>query len=111
MSSAEKARKITNLLTICIKAGKTVKGFDSVCTAMKENKISCVLAASDTSAKTLKETAFMCEKYNVKLVEIPVTKEEIGKLCGKQTAVTGICDSGFAEKLAQLAGESNTAGN
>lgn len=106
--SSEQIRKISNLLTICIKAGKTVKGFDSVCTAMKENKIICVLAASDTSAKTLKETAFMCDKYSTRLVNIPITKEEIGRLCGKQTAVIGVCDSGFAAKFAQLAEENGT---
>lgn len=103
--NSEMKRKISNLLTICIKAGKVVKGYDSVCEAMKEKKVSCVLTACDASEKTLKETAFMCSKYDVSLVRTPLTKEETGSLAGKQTAVLAVCDKGFAGKFIQLAGD------
>ena len=38
--NSEKKRKTADLLTICIKAGKTVKGFDSSMDAVKEGKAS-----------------------------------------------------------------------
>ncbi len=101
--SSEKKQKIINLLTICIKAGKTVKGFDSVCSAIKENTVSCVMTASDISAKSLKEISFVCGKYNVPLIAAELTKEEFGVYTGKQTAVFAVCDSGFAEGFGKIA--------
>lgn len=109
--SLQRKQKTADLLTICIKAGKTVKGFDSVCTAMKEGKAECVLTASDISEKSLKETAFMCGKYNTALVKTQLTKEETGRFTGKQTAVIAVCDKGFALKFRQLAEEDCTEGS
>lgn len=94
--------KTADLLSICIKAGKTVKGFDSVCSAVKEGRVFCVLAASDISAKTLKETVFVCSKYNVPVVGSGLAKESIGMLTGKQTAVVAVCDKGFAKRFIQI---------
>lgn len=100
--SSEQKQKIINLLTICIKAGKTIKGFDSVCDTLKEGLASCVMTASDASEKTVKETAFMCDKYNVDLLKTDLSKEEISGFVGKQTAVIAICDKGFAEQFKKL---------
>ncbi len=103
--SLQQKQKIINLLTICIKAGKTVKGFDSVCEAMKNKSVSCVLTAADISPKSLKETAFMCGKYSTVHLETELTKEEIGQFAGKQTAVIAVCDKGFADKFISLCSE------
>ncbi|MBQ8297761.1 MAG: ribosomal L7Ae/L30e/S12e/Gadd45 family protein [Ruminococcus sp.] len=100
--SLQQKQKITNLLTICIKAGKIVKGYDSVVEAMKGSTVSCVMTAADISPKTLKETAFMCSKYNTVLIQTELTKEEIGQFAGKQTAVIAVCDKGFADKFMTL---------
>lgn len=102
--SSERKQKIISLLTICIKAGRTVKGFDTVCEAMKSGTVFCVMTAADASAKTVKETAFMCSKYKTPLIETELTKEEIGLYAGKQTAVLAVCDKGFADKFKRLAG-------
>lgn len=94
--SLEKKRRTADLLTICFKAGKAVKGFDSAVEAVKSNTAKCVITASDASEKTVKETAFFCDKYNVPLFGSELSKEEIRTLCGKSTAVIAVCDSGFA---------------
>ena len=106
--SSQNKQKIVNLLTICMKAGKKVKGYDSVCEAMKKKLVSCVLTASDISQKSLKETAFMCGRYAVPLVQTELTKEEIGRLSGKQSAVLAVCDKGFSDRFISL---SETAGD
>jgi ribosomal protein L7Ae-like RNA K-turn-binding protein len=95
-------QKKINLLTICIKAGKTVRGYDSVCEEMKSGRVSCVMTAADISAKSLKETKFMCSRYGVNHIETELTKEEIGHISGKQTAVIAVCDEGFAKRFAEL---------
>ncbi len=96
------SKKTANLLTICLKAGKTVKGFDSVCDAVKNGTAFCVLTASDASEKTVKEIYFVCGKYSVPIFRTELTKEEIGILCGKITAVIAVCDKGFADGFAKI---------
>jgi ribosomal protein L7Ae-like RNA K-turn-binding protein len=95
-------QKIADLLTICIKAGKTVRGFDSVCDALKSGNVYCVMTASDVSAKTFKEVEFVCHKYNTPHIESGLSKEETGRFTGKQTGVIAVCDKGFAERFIQL---------
>ena len=94
--SSDRKQKTPDLLTICNKAGKTVKGFDSVCAAVAEGKAFCVLTAADASAKTRKEAAFVCGKYGVTLLDTELTKDDTARLCGKASAVIAVCDKGFA---------------
>lgn len=110
MNSQQK-QKIINLLTICIKAGKTVRGYDSVCEALKNKLVCCVLTAADVSAKTLKETAFMCSKYSVPVIETSISKEEISGFTGRQTAVIAVCDKGFADRFIMISGEKTSCDN
>lgn len=106
MNSAEK-RKTADLLTICIKAGKTVRGFDSAKESVVNNKAYCVLAACDVSPKTLKEVNFMCGKNNIPVLVTELSKAEIGVLCGKETAVIAVCDKGFSEGFAKITADKN----
>ena len=85
--NSEKKRKTADLLTICIKAGRAVKGFDSSMDAVKDGKAFCVLTACDASPKTLKEVDFVCGRYEI---------VHLRRLCGKETAVIAVCDEGFA---------------
>lgn len=96
------SKKTANLLTMCMKAGKTVKGFDSSCDAVKNGTAYCVLTASDASEKTVKEIDFICRKYSVPLIRTELSKDEIGQLCGKVTAVIAVCDKGFADGFAKI---------
>lgn len=94
--NSEKKRKTADLLTICIKAGRAVKGFDSSMDAVKDGKAFCVLTACDASPKTLKEVDFVCGRYEIVHLRTELAKDEIGRLCGKETAVIAVCDEGFA---------------
>lgn len=100
--SSEKTRKTADLLTICLKAGRTVKGFDSAADAVKNGKAFCVLTASDASAKTVKEISFICGRQGVPVLETELEKAELGRLCGKDTAVIAVCDKGFADGFAKI---------
>lgn len=101
----QQKRKTADLLSVCLKAGKAVKGFDSMKEAVLSGKVFCVLAASDASEKTVKEARFVCGKAGVPVFVTELEKAEIGRLCGKDTAVIAVCDKGFAggfEKIAAL---------
>ena len=95
-------QKTADLLSICIKAGKAAKGFDSVCEAVKTGKAYCVLAACDASEKTIKEIAFICEKHDVPLFKTELSKDDIGSLFKKPTAVIAVCDEGFCGGFAKI---------
>ncbi len=100
------SRRTADLLTICFKAGKAVKGFDSSEEAVKNGNASCLLTASDASEKTVKETAFIGNKYSVPVYGIPLAKEDISRLCGKATAVIAVTDKGFAEGFRKIISQS-----
>lgn len=102
--SSETKRKTEGLLTICMKAGKAVKGFDSAKEAADTGKAFCILTASDASEKTVKEVRFFSEKINIPVYVTELDKSEIGKLCGKDTAVIAVCDKGFAGGFERILG-------
>lgn len=106
MNSGKK-QKTADLLTICIKAGKAVKGFDSAKEAVLNGKAYCVLTAYDVSPKTLKEVRFMCGKNDISVLVTELEKAEIGILCGKETAVIAVCDKGFSEGFTKIIVDKN----
>lgn len=101
-SEAQKKRKTADLLTICIKSRRAVKGFDSTCEEVRAGRAYCVLTASDASDKTVKETEFLCGKAGIPVLRTELTKAELGALCGKETAVIAVCDKGFAGGFARI---------
>ena len=103
--NSEKNRRTANLLGICIRAGKTVKGFDSAVEAAKNGTAKSLLTASDASEKTVKEVEFYCGKYGVKHFRTELSKTDIGKLCGKDTAVIAVTDQGFTDGFEKIISE------
>lgn len=101
--NSEKKQKTADLLTICLKAGKAVKGFDSSKEAVEKGKAFAVLTASDASDKTVKEIRFVCGKYNIPVIVTDLDKADFGCYCGKETAVLAICDKGFAGGFLKIA--------
>lgn len=95
-------KKTADLLTICFKAGKAVKGFDSAVEAVKTGTAYCIITASDASEKTVKEAVFYCEKYGKPHIRSEISKSEIGSLCGKETAVIAVCDKGFSDGFMKI---------
>ncbi|MCM1132238.1 MAG: ribosomal L7Ae/L30e/S12e/Gadd45 family protein [Ruminococcus flavefaciens] len=101
MNSGKK-QKTADLLTICIKAGKAVKGFDSAKEAVAGGSACCILTAVDISPKTLKEVRFMCGKSDIPVLVTELGKADTAVLCGKETAVIAVCDKGFAEGFGRI---------
>ena len=99
------SQKVINLLTICRKAGKMVTGFDVSLNALKDGCSKCILIASNTSPKTIKELKFQIEKNkisNVKILNMSMTIEEVDCYIGVYAGIIAICDSGFAKSFEKL---------
>lgn len=96
--------KFFNLITMCIKAGKLLKGFDISMDAVKNGEVFLVMTASDISPKTLKEVRFVCEKNkSVRVAELPFSIDELSMSIGRKAGVVAVSDKGFADKLYEYA--------
>ncbi|MCQ2464133.1 MAG: 50S ribosomal protein L7 [Oscillospiraceae bacterium] len=96
--------KFFNLLTICEKSGKLVKGFDISKEAVTGGKASCVMVTSDVSARTLKEAVFMCKNFpELPVVNLPFTMKDMENSIGRKAGVLAVCDKGFADRLREYA--------
>ncbi len=88
-----------NLLGLANKAGKVITGEDKIINHIKNNKISLVIVATDSSPNTQKKYNDKCAYYNTKCL-VYGTVEEISKAIGKNNRVAiGISDTGFTKGL------------
>lgn len=94
--------RTANLLGICVKAGKLVKGFDSVCAEIDSGRACCILTAADASEKTVKELRFRCGSRDIPVLKTELTKAELCRILHKETAAAAVCDKGFAAAFARI---------
>ena len=94
--------RLLSLLGLCRRAGRLTLGFDPVVDSINLKKAKLVIAASDCSHHTAKDTLTVCHKMGVKSYVVPYTKDEISLAVGKYTAVLSITDDGFAKKAETL---------
>ena len=92
-------KKLTGFLGLIRRAGKLVIGCDPVVQSMADGKSKLVVMASDISANTKKVILRNNEIYGVKLITLPISKEEMSIAVGKTAAVLSVEDSGFAAGL------------
>lgn len=85
-------------LTLMMKAGKIMPGLELTVEAMKKGRIFLVLTASDVAPKTKKEIIFKADG-DVPILDVGMTKFEIGKAISKPLGIMGIMDKGLAEKI------------
>ena len=76
-------------------------GMDMTVESLKRGKASLVVAASDVSAKSLKEITFNADKSKVKVLvlswcDMQTLSHAIGRKCG----ILSVNDKGFAEAIA-----------
>ena len=95
--------KISGLLGICRKAGRTVIGTELTIEAIRSGKKSpyLVLIAQDASENTVKRITDCCRYYELDTERLSMTGAELGPLLGKsgEVAVVGVCDEGFAKAI------------
>lgn len=94
--------KLSNLLTICRKAGQLELGFDPMKEALSAGKAYAVIIACDISPKTEKEVRFFAGKNDVPVGKADMTIEEAYRSFGKRAGIFTVCGSGFAEKALEI---------
>ena len=86
-----------NLLGLCKKAGRLELGDTPCSQAVAEKNSRLVILASDISEGTRRRTEFFCEVHQARILSLPFTKDELGKIVGrKSVAQASITDAGLA---------------
>lgn len=94
--------KLLNFLGLCRRAGKLTTGNDAALETVRNGESEAVIIARDISHNTEKKLLKTCEEYNVKLIKIDRTKEELSLAVGRFTAVASVTDRGFARNIEKL---------
>ena len=98
--------KIQGLLGLCKRAGKLITGTDLVLEAVRSGKKRpyCVLLCKDASANTEKKVRNCCTHYEMMLLQLPMTGEELAHCTGKTgvVATAAVTDDGFMKALLAL---------
>ena len=96
------AIRLQNLLGICRKAGKLELGAEPSVRALTAGRLYGVLVCLDTSEKSRKEARFHCARAGVPCLDIPLTKQDVGRCAGRGAGVLGVSDEGFFRRMAEL---------
>lgn len=91
--------KITQDITLAKRAGKLIMGFDVVKDTLQNKTCKLLVISEDVSEKTRKEVLFLANKYEMDIVFIDLTLDELWYLVGKRVGVMCLADDGFANKI------------
>lgn len=98
--------KLVGMLGFARRAGKVVYGFDAVLKDITAGKTKVVVLSSDASPRTSEKIKGACYNFRMKLVVLPITKEQLGRAIGRDDiAVAAVYDRSFAERILELARE------
>ena len=98
-SRLENRQKVLNLISLAMKAGKTVSGEFSTEKAVKSGKARLVVVSEEASDNTRKMFTNQCTYYRVPICFFG-RKDELGHSMGKEfRASIAIMDEGFASAL------------
>lgn len=95
----DKEQKAMSAISMSRKAGKLLWGFDTVVSAAQAGKVKLILLASDLSAKTKKEIAFVCQKTKIRSVEMRFDMQQLQQGIGKRSGVLAVTDQGFSDHI------------
>ena len=95
--------KSANLLSMCIRAGRAVKGFDAVCDEIESKRACCVIFACDAAERTVRNIVRICGENNVPVYASELSRAEMGRFFRSDTAaVAAVCDKGFAKAFGRI---------
>lgn len=94
--------RITGLLGLATRAGKTVFGTESSKEAIEKKKVKLLIVAEDAAERTKKNFEEICHKYGV-CMKIVLTINEISSSIGQSNkAIVGIKDKNFSEEILKI---------
>ena len=97
--------KLLSFLGIAMRAGSIVFGMDEVKKNILKNKIKLILTANDISDNSYLKIQKFSVVNNIEFLKIKNTKDDINMILGKYSAILGIKDINFANKIKSIVQE------
>lgn len=94
-----KPDSLLKILSVALKAGQVSVGRYKVEKALKKRKAKLILLSESLSDRTKKDIIFMAEKYNIKIMIINMTMEDLAKTIGKRSGIFSINNEGFVKSI------------
>ncbi len=87
-----------------MRGGKLIIGTEQICIALPKRKIRTVIVSSSASEGTKKKIRYKCEFYSVKMTEVDIDTEELGRIVGKTyaPAAVAVTDENFARAISDI---------
>lgn len=83
--------RLLGAIGLCKRAGRLICGVPLICTEMRKGgQVHLVLAASDASDNTKKKLNDKCNFYNVQLIYLPHTADELACAVGKTAPIGAV---------------------
>ena len=99
-SQTQPQTRLLQTLGLCKRAGKLILGIDSVKEAAGRGT-ACLLAVSaGVSDNTMKEMKFIGEQYDIPLVVIDASLDDLWYILGKRVGVMCVTDQALGSKIA-----------
>ena len=101
-------KRLLGMIGMCKRAGKAIIGTPMICEHLRKRGIAVcesetevlVLEASDSSDNTHKKLSDKCNYYNVKLIRLTTTCDDLGRAVGKSAvAAVAIADKNFCRGI------------
>ncbi|MDR3551993.1 MAG: ribosomal L7Ae/L30e/S12e/Gadd45 family protein [Clostridia bacterium] len=94
---------VLGLLGLARRAGRLSPGFDAALKAAEDGHALLVLAACDTSERTMRAIESGCARTDTELVSTGYTMEQLGNSIGRNdTAIVAVCDKSLAKRVKEL---------
>ncbi|MDD5952646.1 MAG: ribosomal L7Ae/L30e/S12e/Gadd45 family protein [Oscillospiraceae bacterium] len=94
--------KLCSYLGLARRAGRLSMGNDPVLESLGKRQSSLVLAARDLSERTLRKITAAAQQAQVKLLQTPLSMEDLSYAIGKRVGIVSVNDDGFARKIEEL---------
>lgn len=94
--------KTVMMLGLVRKAGKLSLGNDCVKQSLMKGQSRLIIVTNDISNRSLQKIKRVAEEYNVGVLTINSSMDDMEVMFGKKVGVVAINDEGFAKKITNL---------
>lgn len=96
------SEKLRNFLGITKKSGNIILGMDCVKEGIVKKEVGLILTTNDISDNSLEEIKSFALSNKIKLFKISFSKDDISDLFGKYSAIIGIKNENFINKIMEI---------
>ena len=109
MAENNSTKRALGMLGLAMKAGKVVIGTEQTVAFLQKRRIKLVLVSGSASDGTKKKISSKCEFYKIRMIELKIDTDELGRVLGKTytPAVVGITDENFSNTITKILDSEN----